>query len=100
MSSWAPPERKDSGSSHDPGVKGKEVVDGRGFSEALYELGWVEFVLFGVAAGIPASFLTMVLLWEFLPSYQDTAGQIVREVLAWLPLVVGTLAQVSTATPW
>lgn len=96
MSSWVPPERKDGGSSHDPGVKGKEVVDGRGFSEALYELDWVDFVAFGVAAGIPAGLLTMFLIWEFFPEFRETAGRIVGGILEWLPLVAAALSQLST----
>jgi hypothetical protein len=100
MSSWIPPERRDGGSSHDPGVKGKEVVDERGFSEALTELDWVDFVVIGVAAAIPTSFLTMILLWEFFPGFRDTAGDIVRVVLEWLPLVVRRLPELSTGGLW
>jgi hypothetical protein len=88
MSSWRPPERKDDDSSHDPGVKGKEVIDERGFSETVYNLYWADYVVFAVLASIPAGFLTIILLWELFPAFQETAGALVERVLDIVPLVL------------
>lgn len=93
MSSWNPPEEQDRRSSHDPGVKGREVIERREFSESIYALDWTDYAVFGVLAGIPASFLTVILLWEFFPGFQDTAGLVVRTVMELLP-------SVAAAVPW
>jgi hypothetical protein len=88
MSSWQPPESKDDQSSHDPGVKEKEVIEERDFSETIYDLDWADYVVVGVLISIPAGFLATLLLWEFFPSFRDTAGAIVEAVVEMLPLVV------------
>lgn len=89
MSSWDPPEEKEKEFSHGPGAKGKEVLEERDFSETVYNLRWVDYVIFAVLASIPAGFLTMLLLWEFFPAFQDTAGVLVERLLDILPQLVG-----------
>ena len=86
MSSWEPPEEKPSGSSYDPGVMGKEIVDRRGFSETLRDRSRTDYVLFGMLLSIPAGFLTTILVSEFFSEFRDTASAIVREVIQLLPL--------------
>ena len=81
MSSYESTEEKEDGSSHDPGVKEKEVVEEREFSTTLYGLEPTDFVLVAILLSIPAGFLTVIFLMEVFPEYQDTAGVVVRGVL-------------------
>lgn len=91
MSSWIPPENKEDESSHDPGVKEREITEEREFSDRVGNYDWIDYVVLAVLASIPAAFLTMILLWELFPEYQDTAGAIVREIIDLLPLIVAAL---------
>ena len=93
MSSWEPPETEDKGSSHDPGVKGSEVIEGRNLATTVSNFDWTDYVLLAVIASIPTVFLTVILLWELFPEYQDTASAIVGKLIDVLPLVVATLPQ-------
>jgi hypothetical protein len=87
MSSWDPPGDKNDGSSHDPGVKEREVTDERDLSATLYNLDWTDYLLIGIGLSIPASILTALFLWEFFPEFQDTAGDIVRGIIDFVTLL-------------
>ncbi|QSG15165.1 hypothetical protein [Halapricum desulfuricans] len=78
MSSYDPPEEQEGGSSHDPGIKEKEVVDERDFQDVLAESDRVDYIVFGVLLGIPASILTTILVWYFVPGFSDTAEALLR----------------------
>jgi len=90
MSSYESTEENEDGSSHDPGVKEKEVVEEREFSTTLYSLERTDFLLLAVLLGIPAGFLTVIFLMEVFPEYQDTAGVVVRGVLDLLSELLAT----------
>ena len=81
MSSYDPLEEEDRETSHDPGVKEKEVVDSREFTETLYNFDRSDYVLLGMISSFFASFLTMFFVWVFIPEYIETAERIVEWVL-------------------
>lgn len=87
MSSWDPSEKKKTESSHAPGVKGKEVLDNRDFPDSPSDFDKIDYIVIGMVLSIPAGFLTVLLLWEFFPQFQDRAGDIIRELGELLPLV-------------
>jgi len=103
MSSYDPPEENEDDSSHDPGVKGREITEQREFSGLLTDLGRSDYVLIGILLSIPASILTALLITMLFPDYQETAGEIVRWVgqriadLLLLYLVVFEVGELSSA---
>lgn len=84
MSSYEPPEDEETGSSHDPGVKEKEVTDSREFTEAIHDFDRSDYVLLGMVSSFFSSVLTMFLVWIFVPEYIETAERIVEWVLGLL----------------
>jgi len=87
MSSWDPSEEEEADSSHDPGVKGREVQENRDFSDSLFDFSKIDYIVIGMLLSIPAGFLTALLLWEFFPEFQDIAGDIVRDIIEFFRLV-------------
>ncbi|MFW6018230.1 MAG: hypothetical protein ACOCPX_05365 [Halapricum sp.] len=81
MSSYDPPEEGERGSSHDPGVKERDITDEREFGEILLEADNVDYIVFGVLLGIPASILTTILVWHFVPGFSETAEALLRWLL-------------------
>lgn len=94
MSSWDPSEKKKADSSHDPGVKGKDVQEGRDLSDDLFDFNKIDCIMIGVFLSIPAGFLTVLLLWEFFPQFQNTAGNIVRDVIELFRLVYSSVESI------
>jgi hypothetical protein len=82
MSSYDPlgeaEETRDTSTS--PGVKGKEVVEQREFSDVLMQLDKVDYLIIGMLVGVPAGLLTTILVLQFIPGYEATAERVVRQV--------------------
>ena len=81
MSSYEPPEEDQRESSHDPGVKEKEIVDSREFKEVLYEFDRTDYVLLGLVSSVGAGMLTTILVLVFVPDYVELAERIVEAFL-------------------
>jgi uncharacterized membrane protein len=81
MSSWKPPEEEERDSSYDPGVQEGEVAEERDFSETLADLDSIDYLMLGILISIPAAILSILLLLEFYPGFQDAAGDIVGGLL-------------------
>jgi hypothetical protein len=80
MSSYDPPEEEEEGSSHDPGVKEKEITEERDFNDSLDKLTLTDYILYGVMLGLPAGALTLFLVLTFVPEFSETA----EAFLQWL----------------
>ena len=87
MSSYDPPEEEGSQSTHDPGVKEREITDGREFRDVLEGADRIDYTVYGFLLGIPAGILTTILVWHFVPEFSETAEALLR----WLLDVVSTV---------
>jgi hypothetical protein len=81
MSSWEPPEEEEQDSSYDPGVQEGEVAEERDFSETLADLDSIDYLVLGILISIPAALLSIILLLEFYPGFQDTAGAAIEGLI-------------------
>ena len=82
MSSYDPigEAEETSDTSTSPGVKGKQVVEEREFSQVVTGFDTTDYLKFGALIGLPAGLLTTVLVIQFVPGYEATAEMIVRQV--------------------
>lgn len=81
MSSYEPPEESDREAADDAGATGKGVTDNRQFSDVLGSLDRVDFIVLGVLLAVPAGLVTLVLVVQFVPGFQETAGELFDRVL-------------------
>jgi len=81
MSSYEPPEESEEETSRDAGAQGKEVVDSREFSDVVGGMDRIDYLILAAVLGVPAGLLTVVLVLQFFPEFQDTAGELVRQLL-------------------
>ncbi|MUV89276.1 hypothetical protein GJ629_04660 [Halapricum sp. CBA1109] len=86
MSSYDPPEKEETGSSQDPGVKEKEITEEREFRSTLAGLSRSDFILYGAALGLPAGGLTILLMTYLFPGFEDTAAEWLRWLWDLLPV--------------
>lgn len=81
MSTYEPIEEVEDGSSHDPGVKSKEVSDERELSEHVDRTDRRVRLMLGFAALIPAILMLGIALFQLFPGIAETVLETLRGII-------------------